>query len=325
VKSFKGDNVNDFHVDKREPDPDRLVQAYFHSAATINYIRAMILGGVADLHHPDSWNLDFIQQQSTRKEYELIIERITDGLDFLQAIHIDKQLDALKSVDMYTSHEGLLLNYEEALTKRVKDQYYNLGAHFLWIGDRTRDINGAHIEYFRGIANPIGVKVGPSMKPEELEELITILNPSKEAGKISLITRYGCGNVEKMLPAHIRAVKKTGIPVLWVCDPCHGNTEVTPSGLKTRNVEKMMKELEASFEVHRKEGSHLGGVHLELTGDNVTECVGGSIELNEDSLSTAYETFCDPRLNYTQSLDAAFVVAAKLKADKSRSFQSSSN
>jgi len=231
VVSFKGDNVNDFDVNRREPDPDRLVQAYFHSAATINYIRAMILGGVADLHHPRSWNLDFVQQKSTRQEYEHIIERITEGLDFFSSIHAD-QLDTLRSVEMYTSHEALLLNYEESLTKGVKDQYYNLGSHFLWIGDRTRDIKGAHIEYFRGISNPIGVKVGPSMKPDELAELITILNPNKEPGKITLITRYGCNNVEKILPDHIRAVTQTGIPVLWVCDPCHGNTEVTSEGLR---------------------------------------------------------------------------------------------
>jgi len=276
----------------------------------------MILGGVADLHHPRSWNLDFVQQQSTRKEYEQIIEKITEGLDFLKSIHVD-QLETLRSVDMYTSHEGLLLNYEEALTKKVKDSHYNLGTHFLWIGDRTRDIKGAHVEYFRGIANPVGVKVGPSMKPNELVELVSILNPNKEAGKLTIITRYGSSNVEKYLTEHIRAVKETGIPVLWVCDPCHGNTEVTPSGLKTRNVEKMMQELLLSFDVHKKEGTRLGGAHLELTGDNVTECVGGSAELDVHSLSTAYETFCDPRLNYTQSLDMAFAIANKLKECKS--------
>jgi len=317
VISFKGDNINSF-FSKREPDPERMVQAYFHSAATLNYVRAMITGGVADLHHPDSWVLDHIQDDITRREYEKLIEKITDGLDFLKVINADK-LGSLSSVDLFTSHEGLLMCYEEALTKKIKDsksteKYYNLGAHFLWIGDRTRDINGAHIEYFRGIANPIGVKVGPSMKIDDLVELVTVLNADKEPGRLTLITRFGHSQVEKMLPSMIQAVKKTGIPVLWVCDPCHGNTEMTSSGYKTRDIEKMLSELIKTFEIHKREGTFLGGVHLELTGDNVTECVGGSQSLGVSHLSTNYETFCDPRLNYTQSLDFAFAVASLLAA-----------
>jgi len=316
VLSFKGDNINSFDLSGREPNPDRMVQAYFHSAATLNYVRAMIAGGVADLHHPDSWVLDHIQDDSTRQEYEKLIEKITDGLDFLKVINADRQ-GSLRGVDLFTSHEGLLMSYEEALTKKVKDgkaseRWYNLGAHFLWIGDRTREINGAHIEYFRGIANPIGVKVGPSMKTEELVELVKVLNHDREPGRLTLITRFGCSQVEKCLPGLIQAVKRTGIPVLWVCDPCHGNTEMTSSGYKTRDIEKMLSELIKTFEVHKREGTFLGGVHLELTGDNVTECVGGSQSLGVSNLSTNYETFCDPRLNYTQSLDFAFAVAGLL-------------
>jgi len=312
VFSFKGDNVNDIDVDKREPNPERLVSAYFHSAATLNYIRAMILGGVADLHHPRSWMLENIQQQNIKKEYETLIDRLCDSISFLNAINSDGS-DSLKSVEFYTSHEGLLLDYEEALTSAVKDKEYNLGAHFLWIGDRTREITGAHVEYFRGIANPIGVKVGPSMKSEELIELVKVLNPNKESGKITLITRYGASKVAELLPAHIKAVKESNVPVLWICDPCHGNTESTESGLKTRRVEKIVSELIETFKVHSQNGTRLGGVHLELTGDDVTECIGGSSNLLEHILPTNYETLCDPRLNYTQSLDLAFVIANQLQ------------
>jgi len=249
------------------------------------------------------------------KEYESIIDKITDGLDFLGSIHMD-QPEGLKSVEFFTSHEGLILNYEEAVSEQLKDKYYNVGAHFLWIGDRTRELDGAHIEYFRGISNPIGVKIGPSMKTEELKDLVKALNPHKEPGRLTLITRYGAGHVESMLPAHIRAIRESGIPVLWICDPCHGNTEMTKNGVKTRSVEKMMTELLLTFDIHRREGSNLGGVHLELTGEDVTECIGGSVLLAHTGLSENYETLCDPRLNYTQSLDVAFCIAAKLREIK---------
>lgn len=317
IYSFKGDNVNDMDINKREPDPDRLVQAYFHSASTLNYIRAMILGGVADLHHPRSWTLENVQQHQAKKEYEQIIDRLCDGLDFLDVVQSDGS-DSLKSVEFYTSHEGLLLCYEEAMTSFVRDRFYNLGTHFLWIGDRTREIDGAHIEYFRGIANPIGVKVGPSMKTNELQELVKVLNPNHEPGKLTIITRYGASKVADLLPIHIKAVKETGIPVLWVCDPCHGNTEMTQEGIKTRRVEKMMEELLLTFDVHSQHGSRLGGVHLELTGDDVTECIGGTQNLEANGLSTNYETLCDPRLNYTQSLDMAFSISTKLKEMKKK-------
>jgi len=316
IPSFKGDNINDYDISQREPDPDRMVQAYFHSAATLNYVRAMIAGGVADLHNPRAWILDHVRAESTRNKYEDIVEQITDGISFMDLIHDNRQDESLSKVDFFTSHEGLLLEFESALTKPVGEQFYNLGAHFLWIGDRTRDIDGAHVEYFRGIANPVGIKLGPSSEPEVIKKLIQILNPNREEGKLTLITRYGADNVEKLLPLHIQAAKSTGVPVLWICDPCHGNTESTPSGLKTRNVERMTLELIRTFEIHQREGSHLGGVHLEMTGDNVTECTGGSINLDHPDLTRNYETFCDPRLNYTQSLDVAFVISQHLKQAK---------
>jgi len=309
VPSFKRDNINSFDPSAREPDPDRLVQAYFHSATTMNYLR--IISASTPLQNSSKWNLSHIKDDKVKKEYEQVIDRMMDGLNFLQSIHAD-QSESLKTVELFTSHEGLLLSYEQALTEKVKDKWYNLGTHFLWIGDRTRQLDGAHVEYFRGIANPIGVKIGPSTKDEDLVKLVKVLNPEKEPGRLSLITRYGVNKVKDILPHHIEIVKKTGIPVVWVCDPCHGNTEVTADGIKTRNFVKVFGELEQTFDIHRACGTHLGGAHLELTGDDVTECVGGSGNLEEQHLSTNYETFCDPRLNYTQSLDVAFAISDQL-------------
>jgi len=312
VYSFKGDNVNGFDTSERTPNPERLVSAYFHSAATLNFLRSMISGGVADLHSAPEWKLDNVLSKETRQEYEQILGHLQEGLNFLQAIHADKT-ESFKSVSLYTSHEGLLLPYEEAVTSKVGDHYYNLGAHFLWIGDRTREIDGAHNEYFRGIQNPIGLKCGPTMTSEDIIVLVKLLNPNKELGRLAIITRYGAKKVHDILPEHIRAVKSTNVPVVWICDPCHGNGVVTSSGVKTRNIEDMAEEIRATFDVHEKEDSILGGVHLELTGEDVTECIGGSEELESQHLSRKYETFCDPRLNYTQSLDIAFLVAKLLK------------
>jgi len=247
----------------------------------------------------------------TREEYEKVAQKFLDALDFLSTV--DAFSEATKSVVLYSSHEGLLLDYETALTYKTKNgKHYNMGAHFLWIGDRTRELDGAHMEYFRGISNPIGVKVGPSMKGDELKDVINLLNPDKEPGRLTLITRYGVDKIEKSLPVHIAAVQETGIPVVWVCDPCHGNTEVTADGFKTRDIEKVMGEMVKAFQIHAANNSHLGGVHLELTGDDVTECIGGSCRF--DNLSTKYESFCDPRLNYTQSLDMAFSIAKQLNS-----------
>jgi 3-deoxy-7-phosphoheptulonate synthase len=271
----------------------------------------MIAGGVADLHSAPEWNFSNILKEETRREYEGVISHLLEGMNFLKAINAD-QTDSFKTISLFTSHEGLLLSYEEALTSKVRDKYYNLGAHFLWIGDRTRDLNGAHIEYFRGISNPIGIKCGPTMTSEELQKLVFILNPNKEAGRLTIITRYGVTKVKQLLPEHIRAVRATNVPVLWVCDPCHGNGIVL-HGIKTRNIADIFSEIEMTFNIHKVEGTILGGVHLELTGEDVTECIGGSGELESRHLSSKYETFCDPRLNYTQSLDVAFLVANLLR------------
>lgn len=241
------------------------------------------------------------------------MDRILRGIGFLRCIQAD-QSGSLNTVDFFTSHEGLLLCYEEGMTRQDSSTstYYNLGCHFLWIGDRTRDIDGAHVEYFRGIANPIGVKCGPTMTSSDLKRLVLILNPDKIEGKLSIITRYGHACVADLLPDHIKAVHETGVPVVWICDPCHGNTELTEYGVKTRNYANMVREVIECFRIHNENDSRLGGVHLEMTGDDVTECIGGSTELTSEQLSRNYETFCDPRLNYTQSLDMAFTITKQL-------------
>jgi 3-deoxy-7-phosphoheptulonate synthase len=313
VHSYLGDSVNCYDPSDRRPDPRRLVDAYFHSAATVNYLRAMIAGGVSDLASASQWKLDNVLSPKVREEYESLVTKILDAMSFLTTIQAFSE--ATRSVNLFTSHEGLILDYEAALTIPMRNgDYYNSGAHFLWIGDRTRSIDGAHIEYFRGIKNPIGVKVGPSMTSEDLVRLIQILNPDREPGRLTLITRYGAKNIERCLPGHIEVAQSTGIPVLWISDPCHGNTEVTATGIKTRNIENVMSELEQAFKIHARCGSHLGGVHLELTCDDVTECVGGKVQY--DNLSTKYESFCDPRLNYTQSLDMAFSIVRSLNECK---------
>lgn len=308
IPSYRGDNINGFKPSERTPDPDRLLQAYFHSAATWNYVRALLSGGFADLHRPQQWTLEHVRSDTVRTDYQELVRRMMDSLDFMRTIHAENESSTM-SVDMFSSHEGLILDYEEALTRKVGSKYYNSSAHFLWIGDRTRQLNGAHIEYFRGITNPIGVKVGPSMKDDELVQLVKKLNPSNEAGKITLITRYGCDKVSQFLPGHIRAVQAASLNVLWCSDPMHGNTESSASGLKTRRFEKIIDELSQNFRIHKDLGSKLGGVHFELTGDSVTECLGGSMEMHEDDLSTNYQTQCDPRLNYSQSMDMAFLIS----------------
>ncbi|GAB5587361.1 hypothetical protein Unana1_02261 [Umbelopsis nana] len=314
IPSFRGDNVNGFDPSDRQPDPERLLQAYFHSAATLNYVRAILDSGFADLHKPHSWNLDHVRSGSTRKEYQAIVDRLTEAMDFMHTIGADSP-PSLSHVDWYTSHEGLLLEYEAALTREQvspstgEKKWYNTGAHFLWIGDRTRQPEGGHVEYMKGIENPVGIKVGPTTNPEDLPIILDAINPGKEIGKVTLITRYGAGNVEKLLPAHIEAVRKSGHIPVWVCDPMHGNTKSATGGIKTRHFADIVTELTSSFKVHESVGSKLNGVHFELTGDSVTECVGGSMELKDTDLSTNYQTYCDPRLNYEQSLDVAFLIA----------------
>ncbi|KAJ3107092.1 hypothetical protein HDU96_008016 [Phlyctochytrium bullatum] len=332
VPAFRGDNVNSIDVAHRTPDPTRLLDAYFHSAATLNFVRSTLAGGFADLHHPDAWNLEdwdlaHVRSPQIRLEYQTILDRLHDSLDFMRTIGGNLDAAAVRNVDLFVSHEGLLLDYEEALTRPapvsakgaaegVPQSHYNLGTHFLWIGDRTRQIDGAHVEFFRGLANPIGVKVGPSMKADELKSLLDVLDPHFETGKVTLITRYGAGKIAEYLPGHIKAVQETNHKVVWCCDPMHGNT-VTVNGIKTRRYEDIVTELGQAFRIHDQQGSHLGGVHFELTGDRVTETIGGSMELGEVDLERNYQTFCDPRLNYEQSLDVAFSIAKYFQQGRS--------
>lgn len=370
LPSFRGDILNGFHEDERDIDPSRLLKsvfspeislrqfiltillipyllsrAYHHSAATLNFIRSALASGLADLHRPFDWGLGHVRDPVLKEKYSEIASSIQQTLRFLQVINA--RPNELQTVDIYTSHEGLLLEYEQALTRRLDNpssnspgasrfvsrapspppaddgtsqpgnvtnhnqSYYDTSAHFLWIGDRTRQLDHAHVEFFRGVANPIGIKVGPSTPVDDLLALLRALNPQCEPGKITLITRYGAGKVAELLPKHIRAVEDSEYRrcVVWQCDPMHGNTLSTETGIKTRRFNDIYLELQESLRIHKEEGSYLGGVHLELTGDAVTECLGGSEGLGEDDLSTNYTSFCDPRLNEKQALELAFLVA----------------
>ncbi|CEG79949.1 Putative 3-deoxy-7-phosphoheptulonate synthase [Rhizopus microsporus] len=317
IHSFRGDNVNGYDPQDRTPDPERLLGAYFHSTATLNYVRTLLDSGFADLHEPSKWNLSHVRSDSVRREYQNIVSQLTDSLDFMRTVGADNggAPSALTSIDFFVSHESLLLEYETSLTRLMtsptkEKKWYNAGAHFLWIGDRTRQPENAHVEYIRGIANPIGIKVGPSTVPEDLVRLLNTVNPDKEIGKVTLITRFGADNVEKHLPQHIEAVRQSGHIPVWVCDPMHGNTKTAASGkLKTRHFVDIIQELSQTFRVHKECGSKLNGVHFELTGDSVTECIGGSMDLTDEDLPGNYQTYCDPRLNYEQSLDVAFLIA----------------
>ncbi|KAK7547629.1 phospho-2-dehydro-3-deoxyheptonate aldolase-like protein [Phyllosticta citricarpa] len=326
IPSFRGDILNGFDREEREPNPGRLVQAYFHSAATLNFLRAQLSSGIADLHNPMDWGLGHVQDEKLQAQYTKIVNSITESLRFMRTIGADTA-GQLETVELFTSHEGLVLEYEEALTRRLprpksEDRsggagptlddgkaWYNTSAHFIWIGDRTRQLTHGHVEYFRGIENPIGIKVGPSMASDELVRLLDIVNPAKEVGKVTLITRYGEGKVEDLLPGHIEAVRQSGHVVVWQCDPMHGNTLSTPTGIKTRHFSSILSEVSSALRIHQRHGSFLGGVHLELTGDAVTECLGGSEGLAEQDLSLNYTTYCDPRLNEKQALELAFLVA----------------
>ena len=314
LPSFRGEHVNgiEFTKQSRTPDPNRLLEAYFHSSATLNYARALLDGGFADLHNPQHWDLGFFRNPANRDRHQAMLHSILDALEFVESTGVQAG-GIFRTVELFSSHEGLLLPYEEAHTVKVDDRYYNLGAHMLWIGDRTRQLDGAHVEYFRGIENPIGVKVGPTMEPDELVELIHKLEPENRAGRITLISRQGADGVRDKLPGLIRAVQKAGCQVVWSCDPMHGNTTPTSTGLKTRNFDKILEELRTTFDVHHEQKSHLGGVHFELTGQNVTECTGGPEELSEEDLPSNYETHCDPRLNYAQSVEMAFLMAEHLQ------------
>ena len=317
--SFRGDNVNSHDLSARKPDPKRLVEGYFHSAATLNYARALINANFADLRSAHHWDLGFVKDSENRAMYKRMVDRIQESLKFVEVCGVS-QFEDLRRVDLFTCHEGLNLDYEEALTRLSPsgNGYYNLGAPFLWIGDRTRQLDHAHVEYFRGIQNPIGCKVGPTMKPAELVGLILTLCPDIKSrpGHVTLISRFGASKVESMLPPLITAVKNAGLPVIWVCDPMHGNTTTKESNgkkYKTRSFDDILKEVSLTFDIHRRLGSRLGGVHFEMCGEQVTECIGGPEELTCDDLPHRYTTYCDPRLNYAQSLEMALLIAQALK------------
>ncbi|WP_243384870.1 class II 3-deoxy-7-phosphoheptulonate synthase [Geothrix alkalitolerans] len=314
LPSYRGDLVNGLEADEaaRRPDPGRMLEAYFHASATLNHLRSLAAGGYADLHHPERWELP--GEAGRVPEYRRTLDQVRESLDFLEALG-GVQREALERIDFYTSHEALLLPYEEALTRWVGESsaYYNLGAHTLWVGERTRQLDGAHVEYLRGIRNPIGVKVGPSATPEHLAALLDRLDPDREPGRVTLISRFGAAKIQAALPPLLKAVRATDHPVLWSCDPMHGNGAESAQGLKTRDFGAILSELRQAFELHRAHGSHLGGVHIELTGEAVTECTGGSEGLSEADLAKAYETGCDPRLNGTQSLEMAFLIAEMMR------------
>lgn len=316
IPSFRGDNINGYDPSDRTPDPSRLVSSYFHSAATLNFIRGSLASGFADLHHPFEWDLTHVRKDSVRERYQNVVNAISEGLTFISSVGADQNNAILKSVDFFTSHEALLLEYEQSLTRPLKDpksglkKWYNTSSHFIWIGDRTRQIDGAHVEFFRGVSNPIGIKVGPTTKTDELVSLLDIVDPNYESGRVTLITRYGASKIHEMLPEQIGAVQKTGHKVVWISDPCHGNTKTSPvTKLKTRYFDDIISEIRQALQIHRDNGSTLNGVHLELTGDAVTECIGGSQALEDEDLVLRYDTVCDPRLSLSQSLDVAFLVA----------------
>ncbi|MCH8101192.1 MAG: 3-deoxy-7-phosphoheptulonate synthase class II [Proteobacteria bacterium] len=312
LPSFRGDLINcsGFTADERIPDPQKILRGYERSALTLNFVRSLIDGGFADLHHPEYWDLGWVAHSPAAAEYHSIVASISDSLDFLETVS-GRQFHHTQRADIYAAHEGLHLHYEQAQTRYLdrRERWYNLTTHFPWIGMRTAQIDGAHIEYFRGIANPVGVKIGPGMTCEWLQDLIRVLNPNNEPGRLTLIHRYGAKSIEERLPEMITAAREVGSPVLWVCDPMHGNTESTADGTKTRRFENIVAELESAFRVHKSMGSHLGGVHLELTGEDVTECTGGARGLTDADLARAYKSTVDPRLNYEQAMEVAMRIA----------------
>ena len=312
LPSFRGDLVNrsPFTAGDRIPDPQMILRGYERAALTLNFVRSLIDGGFADLHHPEYWDIGWVGHSAMADEYHDIVKSISNSLDFLETIS-GAAMHRTQRADIYAAHEGLHLLYEQSQTRYLdrRERWYNLTTHFPWIGMRTAEIDGAHIEYFRGIANPVGVKIGPGMTAEWLQSLISVLNPNNEPGRLALIHRFGAKLIEESLPELIAAAKETGSPVLWVCDPMHGNTESTADGTKTRRFGNIVAELESAFRVHKSMGSYLGGVHLELTGENVTECTGGARGLTDGDLARAYKSTVDPRLNYEQAMEVAMRIA----------------
>lgn len=316
LPSYRGDLVNsvEFTPEARQPDPRRLIKGHASSSMTMNFVRALVDGGFADLHHPEYWNLSWVQHSPLAEEFQRLADSLGRAVNFMETIS-GRRAGVLKRVDFYTSHEALHLHYEQALTRKVPRQegWFNLTTHFPWIGMRTAAIDNAHVEYFRGIRNPVGIKIGPGAEPAELQRLLKILNPESETGRMVLIHRMGASEIENILPPLIKAVQDMDSPVLWVCDPMHGNTETTESGIKTRRFRNIMLETETAIELHHQHGSHLGGVHLELTGENVTECTGGARNLNEADLKRAYKSIVDPRLNYEQALELSMLIVSKFE------------
>lgn len=316
LPSYRGDIINrvGFSEKERTPDPDLLLAGYQYSALTLNFIRGLVEGGFADLHHPEYWDLDFVQHSAQADEYKGIVERISDGIRFMESCTNAPMADYSR-IDFFTSHEGLNLWYEQAQTRQVprRTGWYNLSTHMPWIGERTRSLDGAHVEYFRGIRNPIAVKIGPSIGSDELLDLIKALDPENEPGHLTMIHRLGAQTVDKALPPLVEAVKKANKRVLWCCDPMHANTLTTRTGVKTRRFDDILHELDRSLSIHRELGSRLGGVHIELTGDNVTECIGGARGLSEADLATAYKSQLDPRLNYEQAMEMALRLARHMR------------
>jgi 3-deoxy-7-phosphoheptulonate synthase len=314
LPSYRGDIVNrsGFTPSDRRPDPQLLLRAYEYSALTINYIRALSEGGFADLHHPENWDLEFVRNTPGSRRYQQLLESLSDSIRFMEAVSAG-ELAQLTRVDFFTSHEGLLLQFEQALTRLERRGWYNLGTHMAWIGDRTRSIDGAHLEYFRGIRNPIGLKVGNSMTPDELIDVIRILNPENEPGRLTLIHRFGAEKIRTKLPVLAEAVLKSGHNVLWSCDPMHGNGQTARNGIKTRSFDDIMSEIFMAFRIHKDVGSRLSGIHLELTGEDVTECIGGPGNLSESDLTRDYRSQVDPRLNYEQAMEIAFLIAEQMK------------
>jgi len=319
LPTYRGDMINQpgFTPHERTPDPTLLLRAYERSALTINFIRALIEGGFADLHHPEYWDIGFVANSPHASEYRRMVESIGESLRFMETL-AGRVAGDINRVDFFTSHEGLHLYYEQAQTRQVPHRagWYDLSTHFPWIGDRTRSLNSAHLEFFRGIVNPVAVKIGPTVTSEEAVALTETLNPQNEPGRLTFTHRLGAANVEKCLPSLVRAIRDRGRQVIWCCDPMHGNTESTSNGVKTRRFENILRELELSYCILRECGTHLGGVHFELTGENVTECIGGASGVSEADLSRAYRTQLDPRLNYEQAMEMALLLSRLMAKER---------
>ena len=317
LPSYLGDIINgiEFTKEQREPDPERMIKAYSQAASSLNLLRAFATGGYADLHEVHRWNLEFLEGSTQDNKYRMIADRIGECLNFMKACGINKNTaDVISKVDFFTSHEALLLGYEQSLTRTdsLTGKYYDCSAHMLWIGERTRSLNEAHVEFIRGIGNPIGVKIGPTTSTEDIIKLINKLNPENEAGKLTLISRMGKDKIGDVLPSLVRKVYSEGMKVVWSCDPMHGNTFKAQTGYKTRAFDNIMNEVVQFFQIHRSEGTYAGGIHLEMTGQDVTECVGGAQEIKEENLGDRYNTHCDPRLNANQGLELAFRLSEEL-------------